>query len=110
MKVALFVIETRITQLEQRLQKLKREGIYPGADEKSLFNTQAEFRTLFHTVDANLMRSRTDEFTSKLDQLDKNIQDTYQKLRFRKNFSAFLMMAFACMGVIIFLLTKINDE
>lgn len=110
MKVALFVIETRISQLEQRLQKLKREGIYPGADEKSLFSTQAEFRTLFHTVDANLVRSRTDEFTSKLDQIDKNIQDTYHKLRFRKNLSAFFMMAFACMGVIIFLLTKTKDE
>ena len=49
-------------------------------------------------------------FQSKLDQIDKNIQDTYQKLRFRKNLSAFFMMSFACMGVIIFLLTKTKDE
>jgi len=110
MKVALFLIETRIAQLAQRLQELKREGVYPGADEKSLFSTQAEFRTLFHTVDVNLVKSRTDEFTSKLDQIDKNIQDTYQKLRFRKNLSAFFMMAFACMGVVIFLLTKTKDD
>lgn len=110
MKVALFVVEKKISQLEQRLQELKREGVYPGTDEKSLFSTQAEFRTLFHTVDVNLVRDRTDEFTSKLDQIDKNIHDTYQKLRFRKNFSAFLMMAFACMGVIAFLLTKTKDE
>jgi hypothetical protein len=110
MKIALFVIEKKISQLEQRLRELKREGVYPGADEKSLFSTQAEFRTLFHSVDVNLVRDRTDEFMSRLDQIDKNIQETYRKLRFRKNFSAFLMMAFACMGVIIFLLTKTKDD
>jgi len=110
MKVALFLTEKKITDLEQRLQELRQEGIYPGADEKSLFNTQAEFRTLFHTVDVNLVRSRTDEFTAKLDQIDRNIKDTYQKLRFRKNLSAFFMMSFAFMGIIIFLLTKTKDD
>jgi len=110
MKVALFVIEKRIAQIEQRLQDLKREGIYTGAEGMSLFSTQAEFRTLFHTVDVNLVRNRTDEFISKLDQIDKNIEDAHQKLSFRKNLSAFFMMAFASMGIIIFLLTKIKDE
>jgi len=106
MKVALFLVEKRISQLEQRLQELKREGIYPEADVKSLFSTQAEFRTLFHTVDVNLLRNRTDEFTSRLDRIDKNIEATYRELRFRKNFSAFFMLAFAGMGVMIFLLTQ----
>jgi nitrate/TMAO reductase-like tetraheme cytochrome c subunit len=110
MKVALFLIEKRIAQLEQNLQDLKQEGIYSDADEKSLFSTQAEFRTLFHTVDVNLVRSRTDEFTSKLDQIDKDIQATNRDLRFRKNFSAFLMLSFSGMGIIIFLLsTKKGD-
>ncbi len=108
MKVALFLIEKRISQLDQNLQNLKQEGIYSEADEKSLFSTQAEFRTLFHTVDVNLVRSRTDEFTSKLDLIDKNIQTTYRNLRFRKNFSAFLMLSFSGMGIIIFLLSTKN--
>jgi hypothetical protein len=110
MKVALFLIEKKIAQLEQNLQELKQEGIYPEADEKSLFSTQAEFRTLFHTVDVNLVRSRTDEFTSKLDLIDKNIQATYRDLRFRKNFSAFLMLAFSGMGIIIFLLSTTKED
>lgn len=110
MKVALFLIEKKIAQLEQSLQELKQEGIYPEADEKSLFSTQAEFRTLFHTVDVNLVRSRTDEFTSKLDQIDKNLQATYRDLRFRKNFSAFLMLAFSGMGIIIFLLSTTKED
>jgi nitrate/TMAO reductase-like tetraheme cytochrome c subunit len=110
MKVALFAIETRISQLDQRLQELKQDGIYTGDDEKSLFSTQAEFRTLFHTVDVALIRSRTDEFTSKLDQIDANIQNTYQKLRFRKNLSAFFLMSFAFMGIIIFLMPQSKDD
>jgi hypothetical protein len=110
MKVALFLVEKKIVQLEQSLQGLKQEGIYPDDDEKSLFSTQAEFRTLFHTVDADLVRSRTDDFTSKLDQIDKNIQAMYQDLRIRKNFSAFLMLAFSGMGIAIFLLSTTKDD
>ncbi len=110
MKVALFLIEKKIAQLEQNLQDLKQAGAYPDADERSLFSTQAEFRTLFHTVDVNLVRSRTDEFTSKLDVIDKNIQATFRDLRFRKNFSAFLMLAFSGMGIIIFLLSTTKDD
>jgi nitrate/TMAO reductase-like tetraheme cytochrome c subunit len=110
MKVALFLIEKKIAQLEQNLQELKQEGIYQEADEKSLFSTQAEFRTLFHTVDVNLVRSRTDEFTSKLDVIDKDIHATYRDLKFRKNFSAFLMLAFSGMGIIIFLLSTTKED
>ncbi len=110
MKVALFLIEKKISQSEQRLQELQREGIYPGDDEKNLFNTQAEFRAIFHTVDVGLVRSRTDEFTSRLDLIDSNIEDTYLKLRFRRNLSAFLMLSFSCMGIIIFVITKRKGE
>ncbi len=110
MKVTLFLVEKKISQLEQSLQGLKKEGIYPEDEEKSLFSTQAEFRTLFHTVDANLVRSRTDDFTSRLDQIDKNIQATYRNLRLRKNFSAFLMIAFSGMGILIYLISKTKND
>ncbi len=109
MKQALFQTENRIEQLEKKLQVLRQGGIYPETDEKSLFNTQAEYRALFHTVDVNLVKNRTDEFTAKLDQIDKNIQAAYQELRFRKNFSALLMLSFSCMGIVIFLISRRND-
>lgn len=109
MKQALFLTEKRIEQLEKRLQELKREGIYPEADEKNLFSTQAEFRALFHTVDVNLVKNRTDEFTTKLDLIDKNVKATFQELRFRKNFSAILMLSFSCMGIVIFLMSRRKD-
>jgi len=110
MKVALFLIEKRVSQLEQRLAELKQAGIYPEADEKTLFSTQAEFRTLFHTVDVKLVQSRTDEFTTKLDQIDNNIGAISRELRLRKNLSAFFMLAFAGMGVIIFILSQSKDD
>lgn len=110
MKVTLFLIEKKAAQLEQSLQELRQAGIYPEDDQKSLFSTQAAFRTLFHTVDVNLVRSRTDEFTSKLDQIDKNVQAMIQDLRSRKNFSAFLMLAFSGMGIIIFLLSTSKKD
>jgi hypothetical protein len=110
MKVTLFLIEKKAAQLEQSLQELRQEGLYPEDDQKSLFSTQATFRTLFHTVDVNLVRSRTDEFTSKLDLIDKNIQTMFRDLRSRKNFSAFLMLAFSGMGIIIFLLSTTKKD
>jgi hypothetical protein len=108
MKQALFLTEKKIEELDLKLQGLKREGIVPEADEKNLFSTQAEFRALFHAVDVNLVKNRTDEFTAKLEQIDKNIQATYQELRSRKNLSAFLMLSFSGMGVVIFLISRKN--
>jgi hypothetical protein len=109
MKVTLFLVEKKASQLEQSIQELRKEGIYPEDDEKSLFSTQAAFRALFHTVDVNLVRSRTDEFTTKLDQIDNNVHAMLQDLRGRKNFSAFLMLAFSGMGIIIFVLSTKKD-
>jgi hypothetical protein len=110
MKVTLFLVEKKAAQLEQGIQELRQEGIYPEDDERSLFSTEAAFRALFHTVDVNLVRSRTDEFTSKLEQIDKDIQAMFQDLRSRKNFSAFLMLVFSGMGIIIFLLSTTKKD
>jgi nitrate/TMAO reductase-like tetraheme cytochrome c subunit len=109
MKQALFLTESKIEELEKNLEALKREGIYPVTDERNLFSTQAEFRALFHTVDVNLVKDRTDGFTARLNQIDSNIQTTNRELKFRKNFSAFLMLAFAGMGVAIFLLSQTKE-
>jgi len=109
MKQALFLTENKIEELEKNLDALKREGIYPVTDERNLFSTQAEFRALFHTVDVSLVKDRTDEFTSRLDKIDNNIQTTDRELKFRKNFAAFLMLTFAGMGIVVFLLNQSKE-
>ncbi len=110
MKQALFLTEKKFAELDKRLQELKREGIYADEEEKSLFNIQAEFRTLFHTVDVNLVKERTDGVTAKLDQLDRDIKAMFRELNFRKNFSSFLMLAFSGMGIIILVLSRVHED
>lgn len=106
MKQALFLTEKRIRDIEKDIKRLKTDGVFTEEEEKDLFSTHAEFRTLFHTVDVSLIKERTDVFTKKLNLLENKIQNTFNELGFRKNFSAFLMLIFIGMGVGIFLLSK----
>lgn len=110
MKQALFETEKKIGELEKGFNKLKSEGVFVEEEEKNLFSTQAEFRTLFHTVDVALVKDRTDEFTGKLNTIEKKIQNTFSELRFRRNFSAFLLLLFSGMGIVIFMLSKTPKE
>jgi hypothetical protein len=110
MKQALFVVEKKMGEMERDINTLKEEGIFADEKERTLFSTQAEFRALFHTVDVSLVKQRTDEFTKRLGIIDKEMQDIFRELRFRKNFSAFLMLLFTGMGVVIFVYSKLSKE
>ena len=100
------VTENRMNEIEKSLKELKAEGVFTEEEDKSLFSTQAQFRTLFHTEDVSLIRKRTDEFAGKLDQIREKIQKTFDELRFRRDFSAFLMMIFAGMAIGFWFLSK----
>lgn len=110
MKQALFVVEKKIGELEDGIRALRQAGIYPDEEERALFSTQAEFRTLFHSVDVDLVKERTDEFTGKLDGISEKIAATFIELRSRKNFSAFLMALFSGMAVVMLLLSRTPKE
>jgi predicted CXXCH cytochrome family protein len=110
MKQALFMTEKKFAELERNLALLKQQGIYTEQQEKNLFNTEVEFRTLFHTVDVNLVKQRTDAFSSRLDQVAKQLEALRRELSSRRNFSAYLLFAFSGMGIVIFLLSKTPDE
>ncbi len=110
MKQALFLTEKKISAIESSLDDLKREGVYAADDEKALFSTEAEFRTLFHTVDVNLVKDRTDEFTRKLDAIEKNVQNAFNQIKVRRNFSAFLMIVFAGLAIVVALLSATYKE
>lgn len=106
MKQALFLIEKRMGEIGSSLRELKNEGIYTVEDEKALFSTEAEFRALFHTVDVTLVKDRTDDFTKRLESIDKNTRGTFIELKFRRNFSAFLTLVFAGIAIVIFLYSR----
>jgi nitrate/TMAO reductase-like tetraheme cytochrome c subunit len=106
MKKALFIVEKKLRDTDKDLKQLKSAGVFSEEEEKNLFSTEAEFRTLFHSVNVSLIKERTDEFTGKLNKLDAGIQKTFDELRFRKNFSTFIMLLFIGMGIVFFLLSK----
>jgi len=110
MKQALFLTEKKMGEIEKDLKALKSEGIFTGDDEKTLFSTQAEFRALFHTVDVSLVKDRTDEFTKRLEGIEKNVQKTFAELKVRKNFSAFLTLIFAGLAVVVAMLSATYKE
>jgi hypothetical protein len=106
MKQALFVTENKMNEIDRRLKELKAGGVFTEEEEKSLFSTQAQFRTLFHTENVSLVKKRTDEFLDKLNEIQVKIHKTFDELRFRRNFSAFLLMIFAGMAIGFWLLSK----
>lgn len=106
MKQALFVTEKKIKDVEDGIKNLKKSGVFSEDQEKTLFNTEAEFRTLFHSVDVSLIKERTDGFIKKLEQIEARERDISHELEFRKNFSAFLMVVFFGLAYVFLLLSK----
>jgi nitrate/TMAO reductase-like tetraheme cytochrome c subunit len=105
-KQALFLTESKMQAIEDDFRKLKADGVVLSEEGKTLFRTQAEFRALFHTVDVSLVNESTDKFAKILTQLEKEIKSTFDELRFRRNFSAFLSLLFIGIGVVISVLSK----
>jgi hypothetical protein len=106
MKQALFLTEKKIRDVEGGIKELKRAGVFTEDQEKTLFNTEAEFRTLFHSVDISLIKDRTDGFIKKLAQISSQTKDFSRQLLFRKNFALFLMLVFLGIGIVFFMLSK----
>jgi nitrate/TMAO reductase-like tetraheme cytochrome c subunit len=106
MKQALSATEQKIGGIRNALKKLSSQGIYPGEEDKELFRTEAEFRTLFHTVDVSLVKQKTDGFHERLDAIEKKTDALFAELRSRRNFSGFLLLLFLGTGVIVYLLAK----
>ncbi|MBI4839403.1 MAG: cytochrome C [Nitrospirae bacterium] len=106
MKQALFATENKMKEIESQLANLKAKGMYVGAENRELFSTQAEFHALFHTIDADLVKQRTDEFMRRLNAIDAKIKESLDEIHFRKNFSTFLMLLFIGLGVVVGLLSK----
>jgi nitrate/TMAO reductase-like tetraheme cytochrome c subunit len=107
MKQALFETERKIQDIRRALKKLSSQGIYTGEEDKALFRTEAEFRTLFHTVDVSLVKEKTDGFVRQLDGLRNKVDALFAELRSRRNFSGSLLLLFAGTGVVVCLLAKI---
>jgi hypothetical protein len=105
-KASLLLTEAKMNQIEAGLKTLKAGLIATQEEQKALFQTQAEFRTLFHTVDVNLVRDKTAEYTKKLGIIDQQVQQGFKELRFRQNFAIFIMLILVALGITTFLLSR----
>jgi hypothetical protein len=105
-KAALLLTEQKINRIGKNLKTLQAGLIATGEQEKTLFRTQAEYRTLFHSVDVKLVQSKTAEFTKKLAALSQQVQQGFQELQFRQNFSLCIMFIFIALGIVIFALIR----
>jgi nitrate/TMAO reductase-like tetraheme cytochrome c subunit len=106
MKQALFATEKKIQDIDNALKKLSSHGIYTEEEGKSLFRIEAEFRTLFHTVDVSLVQQKTDGFMQQLEAVQKKVDALFAELQSRRNFSGFLLLLFAGMGVVLFFIAR----
>ena len=109
MKAALLLTEQKINTIDRALKTLKSGLISTQDEEKGLFQTQAEYRTLFHTVDVKLVQDRTAEFTKKLEVLNQRVQKGFKELKFRQDLAVLFMLIFVGLGITIFLLGRRSE-
>jgi len=110
MKKALFKTDSDIAGIEKEINMLKSSGAITEDEENQLFRTQAEFRTLFHTIDVDLVKVKTDSFDVKLRSLRTRIEKIKDELALRKVFSIYLMILFVFMGAILLLIMRTRQD
>lgn len=110
MRQALFVVEKRMAETKKRLDDLKSKGAMIDGQERSYFRTHSEFRTLFHTIEVDLVTERTASFLEKIDTIDHQIDIIYHDLDFRSKFSSFMFLLFTTLGVVLLLLANTYNQ
>jgi hypothetical protein len=110
MKQALYAVENKLATIKIDLDKLRQAGIPLPDQEKKFFRSHSEFRIIFHTIDVELVKEKSNEFTEKLAAIEMEIESANEQLAFRRNFSAFLLLIFAGMAGVVYLLIRSDKE
>lgn len=106
MKQALFQTEQKIQEIEASIKKLKAAGVFTEEEDKEVFRTLAEFRTLFHVIDVSLVQDKTGDFLKRLGIIDEKLQGIFGELDSRRNFAIFLLLIFVALAVVGYFLSK----
>ena len=110
MKKALFIVENKLSDIEKNLNRLRILGINVDKPEKSFFRTHSEFRALFHSIDVDAVREKSSDYTKKLEIIENDIESSFKKLAFRRNFAAYLFLLFIGLSIAVFLLSKSYEQ
>jgi hypothetical protein len=110
MKQALFTVESKLNTINKNLNRLKLLGIATDKQEKSFFRNHAEFRALFHSIDVDVVRAKSSDYTQKLEIIESELSESFKQLAFRRNFSAYLFLIFIGLSIVVFLLSKSYEQ
>jgi hypothetical protein len=110
MKQALFTVENKLSTVGKDLKRLKSLGVNVDKLERTFYRSHLEFRALFHSIDVNAVRAKSSDYIDTLNIVEKEINNSYAKLATRKYFSAYLLLLFLGLGVVVFFLAKSYDE
>ena len=110
MKQALFTVESKLNTINKNLNRLKLLGIATDKQEKSFFRNHAEFRALFHSIDVDAVRTKSSDYTQKLEIIESEISESFKQLALRRNFSAYLFLIFIGLSIVVFLLSKSYEQ
>ena len=110
MKQALFLVESKLNSISKNLKRLKRLGIATDSLEKAFFRNHAEFRALFHSIDVDAVRAKSSDYLQNLAVIENDINNSFKKLAFRRNFSAYLFLLFIGLSIAAFLLSKTYEQ
>ena len=110
MKQALFMVESKLKNINNDLKRLKVLGIATDKQEKAYFRNHAGFRTLFHSIDVEAVRAKSSDYSQNLEIIEGEINESFKQLAFRRNFSAYLFMLFIGLSIVVFLLSKSYEQ
>ncbi len=110
MKQALFMVESKLNTIDKDMKRLKLLGIATERQEKAFFRNHAEFRALFHSIDVDAVRIKSSDYAQKLEIIESEINDSFNKLAMRRNVSAYLFLLFIGLSIVVFLLSKSYEQ
>jgi hypothetical protein len=110
MKQALFMVESKLSNVEETLDRLKLLGINVDSHEKVFYRNHAGFRALSHSIDVDAVRVKTGDYIKKLEVIESELNESFKQLSFRRNYFAYLFLLFLGLSIAVFLLSKSYDQ
>ena len=110
MKQALFLVENKLSSVDETLGHLKLSGINIDDQQKIFYRNHAAFRALSHSIDVDSVRIKSGDYIKKLEMIESQIKESFEQLKFRKNFFAYLFLIFVGLSLVAFLLSKSYEQ
>lgn len=102
--------ETRLTNIEQKLQKFKQMGVDTEAHEKRLFSLKNSYHSLFHEVDMATLTRESARIQADLDKTDTILGKIAEQAYRRKIAGVGIVIASLFCALLLYLLKKTYEK